>query len=120
MSICPAHYTFGTANALKAPRFQEDVFGKNLELIDEISRLAKKKDCTGAQLALAWVKQLNGKEGMPVVIPIPGATTESRIRENMQEVVLSKEDLEEIDQMLRKMVVLGARYPPAVQAWSEY
>lgn len=102
------------------PRFQDDVFEKNLELVNELIKISKRKGCTGAQLALAWVKQLNGKEGMPVVIPIPGATTESRIKENMQEVSLNEEDLKEIDQILGKAVVLGDRYPPAIQAWSEY
>ena len=107
-------------NASTVPRFQDDVFEKNLELVDELTKIAKRKGCTGAQLALAWVKQLNGKEGMPVVIPIPGATTESRIQENMQDVSLGKEDLEEIDQILGKAAVLGARYPPAIAVWSEY
>ena len=93
------------------PRFQKDVFGKNMELVEELEKLAKKKGCTPAQLALAWVRQLGEKEDMPVIIPIPGATTEARVTENMGVVRLSQEDMQEIDGILKDTVVLGDRYP---------
>lgn len=92
------------------PRFQPDVFDQNLELVRELEQVAKKKGCTPAQLALAWVKQLSGKNGMPVVIPIPGATTEKRVLENMKDVELESEYLSEIDAILKKTPVLGDRY----------
>ena len=90
------------------PRFQPGVFNQNLELVTELEKVAKKKGCTPAQLALAWVKQLSGKEGMPVIIPIPEATTEKRILENMKDVELDAGDLEEIDAILEKAP--GDRY----------
>ena len=98
------------------PRFQEDVFDKNIKLVDELQKLAKKKNCTGAQLALAWVKQLSGSEGMPVIIPIPGATTEKRVIENLKDVTLDKADMDEINEILGKVEVHGGRYPAAQQA----
>lgn len=92
------------------PRFQPDNFGRNLEMVTELEKLAKKKGCTPAQLALAWVKQLSGKKGMPVIIPIPGATTEKRVIENMKDVELNADDLSEIDAILKKLPVFGDRY----------
>ena len=97
------------------PRFQKDVFAKNLELVEKLEKLAGKKGCTPAQLALAWVRQLGEKEGMPVIIPIPGATTEARVMENMDVVRLSNEDMEEIDGILKETIVVGERYPEMAQ-----
>lgn len=94
------------------PRFQPENFGKNLGMVTELEKLAKKKGCTPAQLALAWVKQLSGKKGMPVIIPIPGATTGKRVIENMKDVELNADDLSEIDAILKKSPVIGDRYGP--------
>jgi len=94
------------------PRFQPENFGKNVEMVTELEKLAKKKGCTPAQLALAWVKHLSGKKGMPVIIPIPGATTEKRVIENMKDVELNADDLSEIDAILKKSPVIGDRYGP--------
>lgn len=96
------------------PRFQPDVFSKNLELVTELEKLAKKKGCKPGQLGMAWVKSFNGKPGMPTIIPIPGATTEERVVENSKDVPLTKEDLEEIDGILSRTVVIGDRYPGAL------
>src|SRR5579875_950773 len=49
------------------PRFQGDNFRRNLELVDEVRRLADAKGCTAGQLALAWVLA-QGDD----VVPIPG------------------------------------------------
>lgn len=38
-----------------APRFSKENFGKNLELVDEIAKLAKKKGCSSGQLVLAFL-----------------------------------------------------------------
>ena len=37
------------------PRFQGENFARNLALVDTVGRIAAEKDCTPAQLALAWV-----------------------------------------------------------------
>ena len=92
------------------PRFQPDVFDQNLELVTELKKLATKKGCTAAQLGLAWVKQCSGKNGLPVIIPIPGATTVERVTENMVDVTLTDGDLNEIDAILKKATVVGDRY----------
>lgn len=94
------------------PRFQPEVFETNIELVKETEKLAEKKGCTPGQLALAWVRQLSERKGMPVIIPIPGATTEKRVTENMKDVRLDESDWDEIDAILKKTTVVGARYGP--------
>ena len=95
---------------LRFPRFQGDAFWKNMDLVKEMQKLAEKKKCTPAQLALAWVRQLSGKNGLPTIIPIPGATTESRIEENTKEVELTASEVEEIDDILKSIEIVGGRY----------
>jgi pyridoxine 4-dehydrogenase len=68
------------------PRFQPEVFEENLKLVTELKKLADKKGCTPGQIDIAWVKAQSGKPGMPVIIPLPGATTAERIKENMTDV----------------------------------
>lgn len=95
------------------PRYQPAVFGKNLELVAKLQKVAEKMGCSAAQLALAWVKQLSGKPGLPQIIPIPGATTEKRIVENLQAVALNEAQLEEIDGIMKSVEVVGSRYAEA-------
>jgi len=92
------------------PRFQPDTFDENLKLVKEVEKLASDKGATPGQVALAWVRSLSEKPGMPVIIPIPGATTVERVEENMKEVQLEKEDLEAIDEILKNATVVGGRY----------
>ncbi|CAM6124652.1 unnamed protein product [Calypogeia fissa] len=101
------------------PKYQKDVFEKNLRLVELVESIAKKKGCTLPQLALAWVKYLSGKPGMPVIIPIPGATTEARVNENTKNVTISNEEAKEIDAILDVHAVRGDRYFGPAQAWSE-
>ncbi|MBA2620259.1 MAG: aldo/keto reductase, partial [Acidobacteria bacterium] len=39
----------------QSPRFQGENFDKNLRLVQEVEKIAKEKNCTTSQLALAWV-----------------------------------------------------------------
>ncbi|EMD01022.1 hypothetical protein BAUCODRAFT_62176 [Baudoinia panamericana UAMH 10762] len=93
------------------PRFQPDVFDKNLQLVNEMQKLAQRKGCTSGQIAIAWIKAKSGKEGLPVIIPIPGATTPERVAENCAEVELSANDVKEIDSLLATVQIEGGRYP---------
>ncbi|KZO93639.1 Aldo/keto reductase [Calocera viscosa TUFC12733] len=93
-----------------APRFSEENFPKNLELIDKITAFAEKKGCTPAQLALAWVHaQWEG------IIAIPGTTRLEGLKENIGSVgvKLTEEELNEIRTLLDSFVVQGDRYPAA-------
>ena len=76
--------------------------------------MAKKKNCTPAQLAVSWTIALSQRPGMPVIIPIPGATTVERVNENSKHVRLSVAELDEIDATLAKFEIRGARYPASI------
>jgi aryl-alcohol dehydrogenase-like predicted oxidoreductase len=88
------------------PRFQGENFQRNLDLVDEVNRLAAEKDATPAQLALAWVLA-QGED----VVPIPGTRRRTRLEENVGalDVELSEDDLRRIDDLLPQ--ASGDRYP---------
>ncbi|KAI1347387.1 pyridoxal reductase [Xylaria sp. FL0043] len=97
------------------PRFQPGGnFENNIKLVHQVEELAKKKGCTPAQLALGWVRALNGRPGMPTIIPIPGATTVERVKENMKVVELTDEELASIDKILDDFKPVGNRYPEGI------
>jgi aryl-alcohol dehydrogenase-like predicted oxidoreductase len=89
------------------PRFQGENFKKNLELADKVKQIAARKNCTPAQLALAWV-MAQGAD----VIPIPGTTKRPRLEENVKalEVALTAEDLAELDRAFPQQITSGPRY----------
>ena len=93
------------------PRFHPENFSTNVKLVEALSRIAKSKDCSTPQLALSWVRSMSKREGLPEIIPIPGATTTERVLENAVEVPLSKEEMTEIDVVLAGNKVAGDRYP---------
>ncbi|KAG4441203.1 hypothetical protein IFR05_003321 [Cadophora sp. M221] len=92
------------------PRFLPENFSKNMDLVKALQNLAVQKDCTGAQLALAWIRSISKKDGNPEIFPIPGATTEARVLENSKDVTLSGEELKAIESILSSFSVIGDRY----------
>ncbi|KAI0147394.1 putative aldo/keto reductase [Xylariaceae sp. FL1272] len=98
----------------KFPRFEEGNFEKNLQLVDKVVALAEQKGVTPAQLAINWVRALSAKPKMPVIIPIPGATTKARVEENSKIVDLTGEDMSQIDAILSSFTPSGDRYHPMV------
>ncbi|KAL0474590.1 NADP-dependent oxidoreductase domain-containing protein [Neurospora intermedia] len=96
---------------LHFPRFSEENFDINLQLVRQVEEMAKKKGCTPAQLAISWTRCLSRRPGMPEIIPIPGATTVERVNENAVFVELTDQEMDEIDATLAKFDVKGARYP---------
>lgn len=83
-----------------------------MKLVRELEKLAKKKDCTTAQLALGWHLSLCKLPGMPQIIPIPGASSAERVRENAAAVELTEQEMNEINKILDSCEVIGDRYPP--------
>ena len=92
------------------PRFQGENFAKNLKLVDAVNELAKRKGCTASQLALAWVLA-QGDD----IVPIPGTKRRKYLDENVGavDIVLSRDDLAEIDRAMPADAIAGARYPEA-------
>lgn len=95
----------------QCPRFQPDVFDENMKLVREVEKLASKKGCTPAQVAIGWILAQSGKNSLPQILPIPGATTEERIAENMKPAELSNDDIQAIDGILKAITIHGDRYP---------
>jgi len=90
-----------------SPRFQGENFGKNLELVRRVEEIAKEKNCTAGQLALAWL-HAQGKD----IFPIPGTKRRKYLEENVAalDVQLSEEDLRRIDEGAPRGAVAGERY----------
>jgi aryl-alcohol dehydrogenase-like predicted oxidoreductase len=90
------------------PRFQGENFQKNLEIVDRMRRVAARKQCTSAQLALAWVLA-RGDD----IVPIPGSKRRERLDENAAavDIRLTREDLQEIDALVPRNIAAGTRYP---------
>jgi len=92
------------------PRFQGGNFEHNLQLVEKIREIAKEKDCTPAQLALAWLLA-QGED----IIPIPGTKRRERLEENLRalEIELSRDNLRRIDEAAPPGFAAGTRYPEA-------
>jgi aryl-alcohol dehydrogenase-like predicted oxidoreductase len=89
------------------PRYSGDYWENNQNLASEFAALAASKNITPAQLALAWVLAQGDN-----IIPIPGTKRRKYLEENAgaADVVLSKEDIEEIEGLLKKYPNIGPRY----------
>jgi len=98
------------------PRFQKDNFEKNVQLVEKVEEIAKKKGCTPAQLAINWARALSRRPGMPTIIPIPGATTVARVQENSKLIDITNEEMAQIDAILAKFTPAGERYPANIES----
>jgi aryl-alcohol dehydrogenase-like predicted oxidoreductase len=92
------------------PRFQDAHFARNLELVQRIEPIAKEKNCTPGQLALAWLLAQG-----PDIVPIPGTKRKERLEENVQaaSMRLDARDVERIAGAIPSGAAAGTRYPEA-------
>ena len=101
------------------PRFQDDVLQANLRLTDEVTKLAKKKGCTNPQIAIGWVRALSQRNGLGIIIPIPGAEREEWVVDNCKEVKLSEEEMQELDKIIQSIPIAGQRYGGEIEKLNE-
>jgi aryl-alcohol dehydrogenase-like predicted oxidoreductase len=94
------------------PRFTPEARKANQALVDLLGKIAKQKNSTPAQIALAWL--LAQKSW---IVPIPGTTKLHRLDENIGAVAieLTSDDLREIDSAAAQIEVQGARYPEKLE-----
>jgi aryl-alcohol dehydrogenase-like predicted oxidoreductase len=94
------------------PRFSTDARKANQALVDVLHGIARKKDATPAQIALAWLLAQK-----PWIVPIPGTTKLHRLQENAAAAALelSAGDLHEIEAAASRIEVQGERYPESAQ-----
>ncbi len=94
------------------PRFAPEALKANQALSDLLGSIAKGKNATPAQIALAWLLAQK-----PWIVPIPGTTKLNRLEENIGalSIQLTPGDLRDIDAAASKIKVEGARYPERLE-----
>ena len=94
------------------PRFTPEARKANLAFVDLLGTIAKKKNATPAQIALAWLLAQK-----PWIVPIPGTTKLTRLEENTGALAvdLSPNDLKEINSAASTITVQGNRYPEQLE-----
>lgn len=87
-------------------RFNDDNIRSNQPLLDALREIAAAKNATMAQISLAWMLAKR-----PFIVPIPGSRTTERIRENLgaADVVLTKDEFEQLEAELSKIEIFGNR-----------
>ena len=94
-----------------SPRFQGENFQRNLDLVDQVQQIAQEKNCSPAQLAIAWLLKQDQH-----LVPIPGTKRVSYLLENLGslDVKLTAEDCDRINTVMPKGAAAGDRYPLAL------
>ena len=102
--------TFADIDGRRAahPRFQEENFARNRELVAQVETIAQEKGCTPAQLTLAWLLAQG-----PDVVAIPGTRYKQRMDENVGalRVRLTPDDVARISAAIPSGAAAGTRYP---------
>ncbi len=90
------------------PRFTPEALKANRGIVDLLGNIAKAKNATPAQVALAWLLAQK-----PWIVPIPGTTKLHRLDENLGalNIELTPDDLRQIDDAASKIHLEGDRYP---------
>jgi len=99
----------GTDLRATMPRFHGDNFTANLTTVERLVAFAEQKNCTAAQLSLAWLlAQGNG------IVPIPGTKRVDYLEEDMAatEIVLDDDDRQHLEALFAPDNIAGERYPP--------
>jgi aryl-alcohol dehydrogenase-like predicted oxidoreductase len=96
----------------RLPRFQSAHVAENMRLRAGLKAIARRKNATLAQLAIAWT-MAQGKRLGAFIVPIPGAKSRKHLEENVRaaEIALMPEDLAEIDRAAPPGAPSGTRYP---------
>lgn len=94
------------------PRFAPDARAANQAMVDLLIKIAQEKQATPAQIALAWLLAQK-----PWIAPIPGTTKLHRLEENLGavDIVLTADDLSQIEKAASEIKIEGARYPEHLQ-----
>ena len=93
------------------PRFTEEARQANLAVVEILNRIARRKNATAAQIALAWLLAQK-----PWIVPIPGTTKINRLEENIgaASVELAPQDIDEINAAASKVQIQGERLPESI------
>ena len=97
----------------RLPRFQQEALAANTALVEVLRGIAAPAGATVAQIALAWLLAQRAW-----IVPIPGTTKLSRLKENLGAVALqlTADQLAAIGRAARDVAIVGERYLPAMEA----
>jgi aryl-alcohol dehydrogenase-like predicted oxidoreductase len=89
------------------PRLAPENLKANQAFVDLLEEVAKHKNATPAQIALAWLLAQK-----PWIVPIPGTTKLHRLDENLAAVIveLTQEEVQKLNSSSSKIAVQGERY----------
>ncbi len=95
------------------PRYSTENMPKNLVIVDAVATVAARHGVSNAQVALAWLLA-QGDD----IVPIPGVKRSETMRDSAgaSDVVLTTDDLAEIDAAAPPGGTAGPRYSPAGMA----
>lgn len=87
------------------PRFQGENFQKNVDIVDKLREVAREKNVTISQLAIAWTIAKGA-------LPIPGTKRVKYLEENVEalNIKLTEEDLKQLEAVSPENSVHGGRY----------
>jgi aryl-alcohol dehydrogenase-like predicted oxidoreductase len=90
------------------PRFLAQNFKANQQLISGFHEVAKQKECSMAQLAIAWVLAQNKN-----IIPIPGTKRVKYLNDNVKalDIRLSQDELAKLNNLFPIGCAKGDKYP---------
>lgn len=102
----------GNDNRQSLPRFTSEAIRHNLEIVEILTEFGRTRGMTSAQVALAWML---AKEDW--IVPIPGTTKLAHLDENIRAVdfALGNNEIEEIENKVSKIKIMGDRYPASEQ-----
>jgi aryl-alcohol dehydrogenase-like predicted oxidoreductase len=97
----------------RLPRFESANLERNLPLRSALEAIARRKNATLGQLAISW-PMAQGERLEAFILPIPGAKSRIHLEENVRaaEIVLTADELAEIDHTVPPGAASGTRYPP--------
>jgi len=95
----------------RLPRFDRANLEQNLRLCSALEAVARRKNATLAQLAIAWPMARGTRVGT-FIVPIPGAKSRKHLDENVRaaDIVLTADDLVEVDDIVPPGAAFGTRY----------
>lgn len=93
------------------PRFQGEQFQKNIQLVEEIKKMAEEKEITASQLALSWIVSKN-------ILPIPGTKRLKYVEENIAaaQIILTTDEMNRLEKIIPLGTETGMRYDEANMA----
>jgi aryl-alcohol dehydrogenase-like predicted oxidoreductase len=96
------------------PRFQGRNLEQNLALVARLDEIARRKQCSTSQLALAWLLA-NGED----IVPIPGTKRRAYLESNAAsaDLTLAREERDQMDAAFPPEAAAGDRYTPEMMRW---